>query len=109
MLRITELPAKSAIVELKLEGEIVSEWISVIERQCKRSLEEGKSIRLDFSEVRFIDRIGVAMLRRFDSQRVQIVRCPDAIQDFIDGCKRHEQASEPVRSNDGPLGEVRSA
>ena len=94
VLRITELPKDSSVVELKLEGAIVSEWISLLERQCTRLLQEGKSVRLDFSEVRFIDSRAIDKLLRFDTQRLRIVRCPSSIQDLIDECKRPDQAPD---------------
>ena len=106
MLRITTLPKNSSVVELKLEGEIAAEWISLLEGQCDKLTQEGKAIRLDFREVRFIDRRGVEMLKQFDRHGLKVVRCPDAIQDFINQCKSPDQASDLGQSDDTTAGEA---
>ena len=94
MLRITETPKSASTVELKLEGEIVSEWITLLRQQCEASLREGRKIALDFSEVRFVDCRAVDMLTTLDRERIRIIRCPQFIEDMINECRRLDEASD---------------
>jgi anti-anti-sigma regulatory factor len=72
MLRITKMAESPAHVTLKLEGRIVSDWVSVVERECLTALEEKRQVILDVSEVTFIDRHGLEMLRQIASPHLQI-------------------------------------
>ncbi len=94
MLRITQTPKSTSIVELKLEGEIVSEWIPLLRQQCESSLREGRKIALDFSEVRFVDCRAVDMLMALDRERIRIIRCPQSIEDMINECRRLDEAPD---------------
>ena len=94
MLRITKTPKNASTVELKLEGEIVSEWIPLLRQQCEASLREGRKIALDFSEVRFLDCRAVDMLTALDRERIRIIRCPQLIEDMMNECRRLDEAPD---------------
>ena len=83
MLRVTRVSEDSASVTLKVEGEIVSEWVSVLERECLASLEAKTLAILDLAGVTFIDAEGVAMLKRLGFQRVKIVNCSPLVADLL--------------------------
>ena len=94
MLRITETPKSTSIVELKLEGEIVSEWIPLLRQQCEASLREGRKIALDFSEVKFVECRAVDMLTALDQERIKIIRCPQFIEEMINECRMLDEAPD---------------
>lgn len=79
MLRITKAVQNRSLVTLKAEGRIVSEWVPVLEEECLTCLREGQQVRLDLSEVSFIDRRGVEMLKQIRSENLQIINCPALI------------------------------
>ena len=81
MLRITEVVDSGTETTLHVEGRIVSDWVSVLQEECSRVLQEsGRRLRLDLRAVTFIDLRGVLALRRFTTERVAIVNS----QAFID-------------------------
>jgi anti-anti-sigma regulatory factor len=81
MLRITEVVDSGSETTLHVEGRIVSEWVSVLQEECSRLLQEsGRRLRLDLGAVTFIDLRGVLALRRLTTKGVAIVNS----QAFID-------------------------
>ena len=62
MFRITRNDRPEATF-LKVEGRIVGDDSALLERECRSLLAGGFPLRLDLSEVRFVDLAGVAMLR----------------------------------------------
>lgn len=85
MLRITTVAESNSLVTLKLEGRIVSDWVSVLERECLTLLQKKQPVRLDFSAVTFIDGRGVAMLKRIKSENLQIINCAALLEDLLKG------------------------
>ena len=90
MLRITEVVDSAAETTLHVEGRIVSDWVSVLQEECSRVLQEsGRRLRLDLGAVTFIDLRGVLALRRFTTEGVAIVNS----QAFIDALIRGDGKS----------------
>ncbi len=85
MLRITKVAETQSQVTLKLEGRIVSDWVSVLERECLMFLQEKQKVLLDFSGVTFIDGRGVEMLKRITSENLQILNCSALLEDLVQG------------------------
>src|SRR5882724_117599 len=73
MLRITEVVESGTETTLHVEGRIVSEWVSVLQEECSRVLQEsGARLRLDLGAVTFIDHRGVLALRRLSVGTVMV-------------------------------------
>jgi anti-anti-sigma regulatory factor len=90
MLRITEVVDSGTETTLHVEGRIVSDWVSVLQEECSRVLQEsGRRLRLDLGAVTFIDLRGVLALRRFTTEGVAIVNA----QAFIDALIRGDGKS----------------
>ena len=83
MLRISKVYENPSGVKLKLEGRIVSEWVSILEEKILECLKKNKKVLLDFSELRFVDKHGVEMLRRMPSEKIEIINCPGFIEEFL--------------------------
>lgn len=83
MLRITKAVESRSLVTLTVEGRIVSEWVPVLEEECLTCLRERQQVRLDLSEVSFIDRRGVEMINRIQSENLQIINCPALIEHLL--------------------------
>ena len=83
MLRITRMAESLSQVTLKLEGRIISEWVSVVERECLTWLHEKRQVSLDCSEVTFIDRRGLEMLQRIASSHLQVINASTLIEELL--------------------------
>lgn len=83
MLRITRKAPDSSRLTLILEGNIASDWVSVLEKECLNAMEETPVVRLDFSEVTSLDRRGVELLRRLQKAGVQIVHASSVIKGLL--------------------------
>ena len=55
MLRITEVLDRGTETTLYVEGRIVSEWVGLLQEECRRVLQESsRRLRLDLGAVTFI-------------------------------------------------------
>ena len=74
MLKIvmTEQPAGGAM--LRLEGQIIGPWIEELRRTCAALLDHG-AVSLDLSQVSFVERRGVELLRSLGTRGVSLLRC----------------------------------
>ena len=68
---------------MRVEGRIVAEWVAVLERECRRALQENRSIRLDLSGVTYIDADGVETLRQLGPDELEIIDCPEFIEALL--------------------------
>lgn len=83
-MRITRTEDREAsVITLKLEGRIVSEWVGVLERECRTALQEAQRVQADLSGVTFIDGRGVETLRGIRSERLLIVNCSAFLDDLL--------------------------
>lgn len=85
MLRITKVSENPSSVELKLEGRIVSEWVSVLEAEILEWAQRKRKVLLDFCNVTFVDERGLGMLKRRSSGHVRITNCAGFIETLLKG------------------------
>ena len=83
MLRVTTVDEQAATVTLKVEGRISCDGSENLQRECQSFLEEGKCVQLEFSEVSFIDRRGVEMLRALQRQPVYVIYASPLISELL--------------------------
>ncbi len=83
MLRVTRADEQSASVKLKVEGRIASTWNGVLERECRDLLQMRKGVVMDFTDVTFIDRSGVMMLKKLSTEGVEIINCSDFFESLL--------------------------
>jgi len=48
---------------LRLEGKVVGPWVDEVRRSCECALARGAVLTLDLTDVSFVDRDGVGLLR----------------------------------------------
>ncbi len=72
MLRITPMSDDGQTVHLKVEGRVVGDWVPELDQVCGSCLSQKKKVVLDFTEVTFMDRRGVNVLKGLLRERVQI-------------------------------------
>jgi len=86
MLRITEVVDHGTETTLHVEGRIVSEWVGVLQEECRRVLQESsRRLRLDLGAVTFIDPRGVLALRGLTTEGVVVVNSPAFIDALLKG------------------------
>lgn len=83
MLRITTLFNVGHNVHLKVEGQVVGDWVPILDATCGTWLAQNKHVLLDFSDVTFIDRSGVEALRRLLGDRVRIIGASWFVQSLL--------------------------
>ena len=82
LLRITRVEGPSWTT-LRVEGRIVAEWVSVLQRECGLALDDNRPVRLDLSAVTFIDRRGVAVLRHLGANELEVIDCQEFIGEML--------------------------
>jgi anti-anti-sigma regulatory factor len=86
MLRIRTIPNGLLATTLHLEGRIVSTWVSVLEDECTRLLQEpGRRLRLDLGAVLFVDDRGVLVLQWLTAQGIELTNIPPFIETRLRG------------------------
>lgn len=71
MLRITR-SIKDGTVWLKLEGKLAADWVEECRLAYAADATSGRRPVLDLSEVTFVDRDGLKLLRQFETEGVLI-------------------------------------
>jgi len=56
MLRLTRTSPGTADVVLKAEGQIVGDWVALLESECRELLATERSVALDLGDVSYLDR-----------------------------------------------------
>jgi len=86
VLRITEVVDSGTETTLHVEGRIVSEWVGLLQEECRRVLQESsRRLRLDLGAVTFIDPRGVLALRWLTTKGVAIVNSQAFIDALLNG------------------------
>jgi anti-anti-sigma regulatory factor len=85
MVRIQKIVESPTETTLLVEGRIVSEWVAVVERECRQALRDTPRVQLDLAAVTFIDTRGVEVLRCLVTEGVAIVNCREFIDALLTG------------------------
>jgi ABC-type transporter Mla MlaB component len=74
MLKISE-PTANHATTLKLEGRLVGPWVNQLREICEAHLVQERRVKLDFADVTYADRGGVALLIALRRRGVELVNC----------------------------------
>lgn len=83
MLRITQVSEDRDHVCLKLEGRVIGDWVSELARTCGSCLSRSRHITLDLSDVTYIDRRGVEMLKKILGENVRMMGATLLVQALL--------------------------
>lgn len=72
MLRITRLSLPGSPPTLKLEGDVVGPWVAELRGVVEAALADASRVVLDLSNVTFVDRPGLELLRAIGSTRAEL-------------------------------------
>ncbi len=70
-------------VTLKLEGQLLGDWVSVLEEECRKLLQEKKTLTLEMAEVTYVNQPGLDLLRRLAAQNVELANCSSVIENLL--------------------------
>jgi anti-anti-sigma regulatory factor len=83
MLRLTRTSPGTAEVVLKAEGQIVGDWVALLESECRELLATERSVALDLGDVSYLDRQGVRVLRELTRGSLTLVNCPPLVEELL--------------------------
>lgn len=97
MVRITQMSEESHTVHLKVEGRLVGDWVPELDELCGSCLSRKNNlILLDLSEVTFIDRLGIKMLKKTLGERVRIIKASLLVRALL-GCEPAREVSDEAQ------------
>ena len=85
MVRIQKIVESPTETTLSVEGRIVSDWVAVLEHECRQALRDTPRVQLDLAAVTFIDARGVEVLRRLMIGGVTVVNCREFVDALLNG------------------------
>ena len=80
MLRLTRTSLGTSEVVLKAQGQIVGEWVALLESECRELLATERQVTLDLSEVSYLDHQAVRLLRELSLGSLGLVICPPLVE-----------------------------
>ncbi len=83
MLWIEKQERSGSKAVLKLEGQLLGEWVSVLEEECRKMLEEKNKLTLEMADVTYVNQLGVDLLRRLTAENVELVNCSSLIENLL--------------------------
>jgi len=75
MLRIESIEKSTGDCVLRLEGQVIGPWVAEIRRSCDQALAAGVELKLDLTDVTFIDRSGIELFRGLMQAGVTVMNC----------------------------------
>ena len=86
MLRLTRTTLSQSEVVLKAEGQLVGEWVGLLEAECRDLMGSngaGRKILLDLGDVSYLDRQAVRVVRELIRESVGIIHCPPLVEELL--------------------------
>jgi anti-anti-sigma regulatory factor len=83
MLRLTRTQERPHEIVLKAEGQMVAEWVGLLERECLELASAKRRVLLDLGDVSYLDRRAVEVLRHLTSGGVTIVNCSPLVEELL--------------------------
>ncbi|HEY8258017.1 MAG TPA: STAS domain-containing protein [Gemmatimonadales bacterium] len=84
MLRLTRTIRLPHDVVLVLEGQIVGEWVELLEAECLELLDTHRKLFLDLANVSYLDRRGVRLLGKLAARSVILINCPSLLYELVE-------------------------
>jgi hypothetical protein len=75
MLKIVSVGNGHGSTTLVLEGRLIGPWVDELRGACEKALRAPARLTLDLGAVTFIDRDGVALLRRLVRRDADVTNC----------------------------------
>ncbi len=85
MLRISPVESPDGALILRLEGRVIGPWVEELRRSCEEVLATGGRLGLDLSNVSFVDRNGVELLRSLKNRDMALLTCSPFVHEQLKG------------------------
>jgi anti-anti-sigma regulatory factor len=82
MLRLTRTPSPPSGIVLKAEGQIVAEWVALLEAECRELLGGDQEVVLDLGSVSYLDPSAVRTIREL-TRSLSVVNCPPLVEELL--------------------------
>jgi hypothetical protein len=83
MLRITRTSPTPSDVVLKVEGQLMAEWVGLLESECRPLLGGDQRVQLDLGAVNYMDRRAVRLLRELTRESLALVNCSPLVEQLL--------------------------
>ena len=83
MLRLTRTTRLPHEVVLRVEGQMVAEWVGLLEGECLEILGSDRKVLLDLADVSFLDHRAARMLRRMAQGQVSLINCSPLVEELL--------------------------
>jgi anti-anti-sigma factor len=83
MLRLTRTAETPDEVVIKAQGQIVAEWVSVLEEEVLRLAARDHQVVLDMGEVNYLDSRAVRLIRTLAAGPVSLVNCSPLVEELL--------------------------
>lgn len=83
MLRLTRTSRRPREVVLKAEGQIVAEWVRLLERECLELTGRDQEVVLDLGDVSYLDSRAVRLLKALAAGPVSIINCSPLVEELL--------------------------
>jgi ABC-type transporter Mla MlaB component len=83
MLKISTIESTEELVKIRIDGQISGEGVKLLQNMCKARLEKCLKLSVDLQNVSFVDRDGIAVLRKLQQHKVEFVNAPLFITEQI--------------------------
>jgi hypothetical protein len=83
MFRISELPVRNGAATLRLEGRLVGPWVAEAGPLCNRLLDELFALKLDLTDLSYVDRNGAMLLVRLRARGVSFVNSSPFVEEQL--------------------------
>jgi anti-anti-sigma regulatory factor len=83
MLRLTRTSLDTSEVVLKVQGQIVGDWVALLESECRELRAKERHVALDLSDVSYLDPQAVRMLRELTRGSLGLVNCPPLVEELL--------------------------
>jgi ABC-type transporter Mla MlaB component len=85
VLRISRVEATDEALTLRLEGQVRGPWVEELRRLCEQWLATGSELRLDLTDVSFMDRHGVALCHCLRERKVVLLHYSPFVAEQLKG------------------------
>jgi anti-anti-sigma regulatory factor len=70
---------------VRVEGRVIGPWVGELARACDQLLGSGSELVIDLAAVSFVDRAGVALLRRLAARGAAVVNASRFVAEQLKG------------------------
>lgn len=83
MLRLTRTTRLPHDVVLLVEGQLMAEWVGLLEDECLELLKTDCRVQLDLANVSYVDRRGAHLLRHLISRSISLINTPPLVEELV--------------------------